>query len=390
MLFQASGYEGFLAELEPFKPVILIRVESFAFHSVNDLNNYSKKMKFDIYQTEFTNRALEAGYSQHNIEKCLDYAENLFQNNVPVIYNTTHLSALVGYNQQYLKKAVSRTTYFYRDFEIRKRNGKKRSVSEPLPSLKEIQLWILKNILYKVKVSPFAKAYKPKVKLTENLRFHKNQKKVLTLDLKDFFPSIKLLEVERIFWKLGYSKSVSNMLAKLCCKDGSLPQGASTSPYLSNIFFMAGDELISDFCKPRKIRYTRYADDLTFSGDFDQSELYDMVSYVIENAGLKINKEKTKLMSPNMRQTVTGIVVNQKAQVVFNKRNELRQTMYYIKKFGLKEHMKHEKIHQTSYLEHLLGKINFVLQINPGDNEFREYKKFLMGQKVPSQELEIA
>lgn len=344
-------------------------------------------MKFDLYKTEFINCALEAGYSQHNIEKCLDYAENLFQNNVPVIYNTTHLSALVGYDQSYLKRASTRTNYFYRDFEIKKRNGKRRSISEPLPSLKEIQLWILKNILYKVKVSPYAKAYKPKVKITENLRFHKNQKKVFTLDLKNFFPSIKFVEVEKIFWKLGYSKSVSNMLAKLCCKEGSLPQGAPTSPYLSNIYFHSADIEISEYCNRFGIRYTRYADDLSFSGDFDEKALFTVVSFVTNLFRLSINSDKTKLMTTNMRQTVTGIVVNQKAQVVFHKRNELRQAMYYIQKFGLKEHMKREKIHQVNYLEHLLGKINFVLQINPGDNEFREYKKLLLENKVLSNEL---
>jgi RNA-directed DNA polymerase len=89
----------------------------------------------------------------------------------------------VGYKR--VSKAALHTKYFYR-FEVVKRNGKKRPISEPLPSLKEIQYWILKNILYTIPVSPFAKAYKPNVSLIENLKFHRNQPKVFTLDLENF------------------------------------------------------------------------------------------------------------------------------------------------------------------------------------------------------------
>lgn len=345
-------------------------------------------MDFTQYKDKFTKEALKVGYSEHNIQRCLDYAEVLFSHDVPIIYNTSHLSALVGYKKEYLKKAALCTKYFYRDFEIVKKNGMKRLISEPLPSLKEIQLWILKNILYKVPVSPFAKAYKPKTSLLENLRFHKNQPKVFTLDLEDFFPSIKMEAVEKVFIELGYSKMISNLLAKLCTRDDALPQGAPTSPYLSNLIFNEADAIISDYCKQRKIRYTRYADDLSFSGDFNENELLNKVTKTVENLNLRINKNKTKLMTPNTRQTVTGIVVNEKPQVVFHKRNELRQALYYIKKFGIDEHREYKEINQANYLEHLLGQVNFVLQINPKDMEFIDYKAFLIDLKK-KQELKI-
>jgi len=338
-------------------------------------------MDFSQYKDEFTIEASKTGLSKQNIQHCLGYAEVLFSNNVPVIYNPSHLSKLVGYKKEYLKKAALHTSYFYRDFEIVKKNGKKRPISEPLPSLKEIQIWILKNILEKVTVSPFAKAYKPKTSLTENLKYHRNQLKVFTLDLENFFPSIKMELVEKVFLELGYSKMVSNLLAKLCTRDNALPQGAPTSPYLSNLIFKEADAIISDYCKQRKIRYTRYADDLSFSGDFDEEELFDKVSETIKNLNLHINKSKTRLMTPDKRQTVTGIVVNDKPQVVFHKRNELRQAMYYIKKFGFDEHRVYKEISKSNYLEHLLGKINFVLQINPKDNEFLQYKASLTDLK---------
>ncbi|WP_339920986.1 retron St85 family RNA-directed DNA polymerase [uncultured Flavobacterium sp.] len=338
-------------------------------------------MNFSNYKDTFTKEALKKGYSEQNIQRCLDYAAPLFSNDLPVIYNTSHLSVLVGYKKEYLKKAALHTKYFYRDFEILKRNGKKRSISEPLPSLKEIQHWLLKNILYNIPVSPFAKAYKPNISLIENLKFHKNQPKVFTLDLENFFPSITIDSVEKVFTELGYSKSVSDLLAKLCTRNGTLPQGAPTSPSLSNIIFKEADAMIADYCLQRKIRYTRYADDLSFSGDFDEKELFDTINPIIEKMNFKINTAKTKLMTPCNRQTVTGIVVNEKPQVVFHKRNELRQAMYYIQKFGIDEHREYKEINQRNYLEHLLGKINFVLQINPKDTEFIGYKSFLIDLK---------
>lgn len=338
-------------------------------------------MDFAQYKEAFIKEARKIGYSLPNIQRCLDYAEVLFSHDVPVIYNPAHLSAHVGYKKEYLKKASIFPRYFYRDFEITKKNGTRRLISEPLPSLKEIQIWILKNILYKAPISPFAKAYRPNVTLLENLRFHKNQPKVFTLDLEHYFPSITIEAVEKEFHQLGYSKMVSRLLSKLCTRDKTLPQGAPTSPYLSNLIFKDADAAIAAYCKEQKIRYTRYADDMSFSGDFDENKLLLKVTEIVGKLNLQINKNKTKLMTSNMRQAVTGIVVNEKPQVVFHKRNELRQAMYYIKKFGFEEHREYREINQKNYLEHLLGKINFVLQINPKDTEFIGYKSILIDLK---------
>lgn len=338
-------------------------------------------MKFDQYKDAFEKKASNSGYSEENIQLCLNYAETLFKNKVPVIYNTSHLSALVGYKKIYLKRASIYTPSFYRDFQIKKKNGKLRTISEPLPSLKEIQIWILENILSNVPLSPFAKAYRKKIGIIENLKFHKKQPMVYTLDLKDFFPSISTKSVEAIFRSLGYSLLISNLLAKLCTRDNTLPQGAPTSPYLSNIFFKETDNLIATYCLKHNIKYTRYADDLSFSGDFDEKALHKVVKNAIEAIGLRINEKKTMLMKTGTRQTVTGIVVNEKPQVVFQKRNKLRQDLYFIKKFGLADHIAHRRIKQANYLEHLLGQVNFILQINPDDIEFQEYMKYLIALK---------
>lgn len=338
-------------------------------------------MTFEQYKIAFQKTASNSGYSEYNIKRCLDYAEPLFVNKVPIIYNTSHFSSLVGYKKLYIKKAVFYTESFYTDYEIKKKNGKIRIISEPLPSLKDIQIWILNNILQNLEVSVYAKAYRKKVSLTENLKFHFGQPKVFTIDLQDFFPSIKTSSIEQIFLSLGYSALISNLLAKLCTKDNCLPQGAPTSPYLSNLYFLQADKVIAEYCKENSIRYTRYADDLSFSGNFDEKKLMNFISKVMLRIDLKINSEKTKLMKPNERQSVTGIVVNQKPQVVFHKRNKLRQEIYYINKYGILNHMERKGIKKRSYLEHLLGQINFVIQINPNDEEFKKYKELLIKLK---------
>ncbi len=375
--FKQLCLKGSPQSSEPFKPVFLTGVGILFPAPLMIL----KAMDITKNKVDFTAEASKKELSKNNVQRCLNYAEALISKGIPVIYNRSHLSALLGYKIEYLKKAALHPSYFYRDFEIAKKNGKKRAISEPLPSLKEIQVWILKDILEKVPVSPFAKAYKPKTSLTENLKFHRNQRKVFTLDLENFFPSIKIDLVEKVFLELGYSKMVANLLAKLCTRDNALPQGAPTSPYLSNLIFKEADAIIANYCKQQKIRYTRYADDLSFSGDFDENKLFEKVTNVVEKLDLRINKSKTRLMTPDKRQTVTGIVVNNKPQVAFKKRNALRQAMYYIKKFGLDEHRVYKEIKQANYLEHLLGRINFVLQINPKDAEFMGYKALLFGLK---------
>lgn len=335
-------------------------------------------MNFTNYEKIFRSKALKSGFSEEDITACLNYAEPLVNKKLPVIYNTANLAALVGYRTTYLKKAAKYTSYFYRKFSIRKKNGKTRELAEPLPSLKEIQDWILENILSSVKVSKYAKAYVKNKSLIENVKYHKGRKAILALDILNFFGSIKLRHVEAIFSDLGYSSNISNLLAKLCTCDCSLPQGASTSPYLSNIYLRSFDETISTYCNNNDIRYTRYADDLTFSGTKESLNIIGFIQTELFTFDLVLNEEKSKIMERNQRQIVTGIVVNDKIQVPKDIRNFIRNEVHFLKKFGLKEHLIKTKNNKANYIEHLLGKINFVLHINPNDKRMQDYKSKVM------------
>lgn len=335
-------------------------------------------MNFESYSIRFTEKATENGFSAENITRFLAYAKPLITNNLPVIYSSSHLSSLVGYKTSYLARAVVFTPFFYRKFKIRKSNGGERILSEPLPSLKDIQYWILNNILEKVSPSLYAKAYIPGRGIKQNLVFHKDQPMVLKLDIKDFFGNIRRTQVERIFRKqMKYSVNVSNLLAKLCCLNECLPQGAPTSPYLSNLCMIDFDEKIANYCLINSIRYTRYADDMTFSGTFIVDDLIERVKSELKKITLELNEQKTKLMKQGTRQTVTGIVVNKKLQVSRLTRKKIRQAIYFIKRFGLERHLEKVKNTKKNYIRHLLGQVLFVLFINPSDEEFKNYKNFL-------------
>lgn len=334
-------------------------------------------MAFKSYSKEFISKAMLIGYSAEIIEKCLLYANPLIEKDLPVIFNISHFAGLVGYKKKYLQRAIVFTYFFYRHFQIKKNNGSKRQISEPLPSLKEIQCWILTNILYKLPVSKFAKAYILGTTLKQNLVFHRGQYLVLNLDIKDFFGNIRRPQIERIFRHVGYSFLISNLLSKLCCLNECLPQGAPTSPALSNLIMVQFDHFISEYCLKNKICYTRYADDLSFSGDFDFNALILIVKKELKKLSLELNENKSHLMTQSQRQTVTGIVVNNKIQVSRTKRKEIRQEIYYIKTFGLEDHLKKIECNRTNYISHLIGKVLHVLFINPNDEEFISYKYFL-------------
>ena len=269
---------------------------------------------------------------------------------------------------------------FYRTFKIPKRNEGVRVIKEPYPSLKEIQKWILDNILRKVPVSRFAKAYVSQRNIIDNAKFHCNQKIVMKFDVKDFFGSISQDQIIKLFEKLGYTRDLSSILAGLCCLDDGLPQGAPTSPYLSNIFAKEIDDALFSYLRTDGLYYTRYSDDITISGNIEERKIPEIMSYcnrLLGQYGLSLNRGKTKVLRPQHKHFVTGIVVNKKVSADRKLKRELRQQLYYIKKYGIESHILHEGIRQERYLYHLMGKVQWVLFLEPQNKEFLEYCKIL-------------
>ena len=224
-------------------------------------------------------------------------------------------------------------------------------------------------------------AFMPQRSIIDNAINHVGKQTVICMDLKDFFSSVQYIQVYLLFKNLGYGKDVSGMLAHICTLNGVLPQGAPTSPMLSNLILSEADESLLSYCTERNIVYTRYADDLTFSTDrrIDYGHLIGKVKVTLAKEKLEVNNEKTKIFHRNQSQNVTGIVVNEHLQVGKTYRKKIRQEMYYLQKYGLMEHYTHAGYPYSpqSYLNHLLGKVNHVLHVNSEDKEMISYKKKL-------------
>ena len=317
-------------------------------------------------------------FDREYANRCLDYARPLFDSGLPIIYDHGHLARLVGYQASYLLGVSNAPGGYYRSYTIPKVSGGTRTITEPLPSLKEIQHWVLTNILYVIPIHPYAKGFAPGRSIRENARFHQRQPLVLTVDIEDFFGNVSASTVTRLFHELGYTSRVAVLLAKLCTLRGSLPQGAPTSPALSNLASAKIDERLATYSRRLGIRYTRYADDLTFSGYFDAGKLIAVVTTVIGNSGFTLNPRKTKLMRRHQRQETTGIVVNQRMQVPREIRRKIRQECWYIEKFGLESHLMRIRNVKTNYLRHLLGIVGYVLFVNNSDPDGIRAMKLLV------------
>lgn len=141
------------------------------------------------------------------------------------------------------------------------------------------------------------------------------------------------------------------------------------------------DEAIGRDCREKEIRYTRYADDMTFSRDFDELEVIRHIRKKLKSMGLQLNKKKTRVRKQGQQQEVTGIVVNYKTQLPKKVRKEIRKNMYYIQKYGLESHLNHIGLERKNYLEHLLGQVGYAVFINPKDQEMKRYKQILREYK---------
>ena len=290
----------------------------------------------------------------------------------------------LGYSAKTLYGLSNSLEKHYHTVYIPKSDGSKRKLSVPDLILKLVQKSIADNILIQYPVSKYAKAYKIGSNVQKNALPHVGKKKILKLDIDGFFDHILYSQVKDIvFYKEKYSETIRILLTMLCYYKDSLPQGAPTSPAITNIIMYDFDETVGSFCNGRNIAYTRYCDDMTFSGDFNEKEIIDFVKNELFKLGLYLKNRKTAVIPLTKRQCVTGIVVNEKINIAKEYKKKIRQEMYYIKKYGLDGHLnKLEISDKEQYLLSLKGKIAFVLQTIPNDNEFIEYKKDLNSIRI--------
>ena len=221
-------------------------------------------------------------FKSHNIDDqslgtYLEYIRVLLNNNVPIIFEIEHLSSLLGIEHKELIKIINSPQSFYRTFKIPKRNGGQRIISMPYPTLLFIQRWIKINILDKIELTDSAHGFIKNKSILTNAKTHLGNKIILKVDIADFFPSIKINRVISIFQKFEYPSKVSYYLSSLCTIDCHLPQGAATSPTISNIIAKKIDRRLSKLSDSFSLVYSRYADDLTFSGSFISPRIIPLI-----------------------------------------------------------------------------------------------------------------
>jgi RNA-directed DNA polymerase len=231
---------------------------------------------------------------------------------LPVITDLRSLSDRTGLSRRLLYKLSVVGDRFYHRFEKPKKSGGSRTIMNPSQEMKAAQAWILRNLLERVELHPAATGFRKGHNIADNATPHAHNRYFLSLDIEDFFPSIRYGKVYSTFKSLGYNSHVAHILAKLCTCDGKLPQGGVSSPALANIVCMKLDRRISGFVGRRNVAYTRYADDLTFSGMVPNRlmSIKPTIQHIVEDEGFRLNSAKTRLKGPRQQCKVTGLVLS--------------------------------------------------------------------------------
>lgn len=264
---------------------------------------------------------------------------------------------------------------YYHKFEIPKKSGGTRTITAPCGDLKKL----LKVVSYALKdlylfIPSSVMGFVDGCSVATNATAHTGRAYVLNIDLKDFFPSIKRRMVISSLRNLYADDDVAKLIARLCTlspEDGgedNLPQGAPTSPILSNIVCMALDCRLSVLAQRYSLTYTRYADDITFSSDHnvyrEDGSFWKTLQNIIVNCGFTINDKKTRLLRPWQRQEVTGVTVNNKCNIsrkyIKNLRAELHQMQY--RQVSMKEWVR------------VMGKVNYVRMVRSGPGKPIDYR----------------
>jgi RNA-directed DNA polymerase len=309
---------------------------------------------------------------------------------LPVIHDGKDLAAQLGITLSALRWLTyhrrGATVVHYHRFEINKKTGGVRCISAPKTALARAQRWVLENILARLEVEPHAHGFVPGRSIVSNAGPHTGKAVVVNLDLKEFFPSVTFRRVKGLFQALGYSEHVATVLGLLCTEpprveaevDGKvyyvslgqrvLPQGACTSPAITNALCRRLDRRLAGLAKRHGFAYTRYADDLTFSGDNGRAvgRLLRSVRSIVQAEGFAEHPRKTKVMRRARRQEVTGVTVNARPTVSRKEVRLLRAILHNAARDGLE---KQNREGHPNFAAYLRGRVEFVCMVDPKQAE---------------------
>lgn len=236
----------------------------------------------------------------------------------------------------------------YKHFTIPKKSGGVRDIHAPVKGLKSMLTYL--NVVFQAMYEPTeaAMGFVPGRSIADNASVHVGKYYVFNTDLKDFFPSIQQPRLWAVLQLKPFSlnKELASVIAGLCCMqdangDGVLPQGSPCSPILTNIICRQLDRRLTGLAKRFNLKYTRYADDITFSSDYnvfqDDSEFMTEFKRIIADQHFIFNDKKTRLQKSIERQEVTGLVVNEKVNVVREYVCDIRNLLYIWRRYGYEQ-----------------------------------------------------
>jgi retron-type reverse transcriptase len=311
----------------------------------------------------------------------------LARRGLPVLHNAADLADQIGIEL----KALRWLTYHrrgaavvhYHRYEIAKKTGGVRCISAPKPALAWAQRWVFDQILRRLEPEPQSHGFVPGRSIVSNAAPHAGKALVINLDLKDFFPSITFRRVKGLFQALGYGEHPATLLALLCTEpprvpvevDGKtyhvalgarvLPQGACTSPAITNALCRRLDRRLDGLARRHAFAYTRYADDLTFSGDTPRAagRLLRSVRAIVQAEGLTEHPRKTRVMRRGGRQEVTGLTVNDRPSLSRRELRLLRATLHNAARSGLEGQNREGR---ADFAAHLRGRVEYACMVDPG------------------------
>jgi RNA-directed DNA polymerase len=270
----------------------------------------------------------------------------------------------------------------YHRYDVPKKTGGVRRISAPKASLATAQQWVLKHILEPIPAEGSAHGFIKQRSILTNAHIHVGHAVVINFDIKDFFPSTTFRRVKGVFRRFGYNELVATLFALLCTEppraaaeldgkvyhvalgDRTLPQGACTSPAITNILCRKLDRRLAGLARRCTANYTRYADDLTFScSDLRQVPLLlRAVKDIVRAEGYQENAQKTHVMRKGRRQEVTGLTVNQKLSAPRATVRKLRAILHNAAKYGI-DSQNRDKL--PNFAAHLQGHVAYMCMIDP-------------------------
>ncbi|MDB4327570.1 reverse transcriptase family protein [bacterium] len=247
------------------------------------------------------------------------------------------LSKILEIDVALIGSVASEVGKHYKRFPLKTGRARPRWIDAPSGDLKKIQRALLDYLLYDMHPHPVAHGFFPGRSIVTNARPHVGKNWVLSFDVKDFFPSTtsELVRQSLVHRGAGHDHALWGLVTDICTLKGKLPQGAPTSPHLANLCFYPCDEVLAGYAAERGLHYTRYADDMTFSGAENPDGLESVLKKTLAPFGYVIADKKTKHMGRDRRQSVTGLVVNNKVALPRTLRRTMRAIQHDAMRLGL-------------------------------------------------------